>query len=220
MADKIDKFNIADLMTFDTNGVSFNEEALQNYMKDLLSFESLKDVPGMTEEIAESIQNIVLAEAEATEQTNRFENALNALSKGKDLLSNIRSGSDDIVGMIQAAAEMASESGQKLSDFFNSSGFYDAHAYFTGNMSMWNESAIYNYVDKYIDGLEGINGLAPDTVRYIKRIMRMQIQEIGIDDRLNKVLSGTKTVMENIVSGNTNKQITREQLQSLLEVSK
>ncbi len=215
LAKDSDKIDLASLMTFDGDNLTLDRngamDALKDYIVDLFSNEALKQIPGLSDETLAALRSVIAAEVEAEEQTNRLAETFSAVSTAKSFLSDIRTQSDDLLGMIQTAMTMADASGQALSNFLS---------FGTNGEAVWNENAVMRYMGSYIANLTQIGDLSDDAVRSIKSVIYQQVREAGVAEEINDVLSKTREALSYSGNAYNAQQITYDKLQSLLAINK
>ena len=202
-------YDISELISFDAGSFTPNVEKLRKYQMNLFSYENMKDVPGMTRDIALGIRDLVGKELEAADASEKLSNALSNISTAKGLLDNIRSGDGDFFSMFQTAMGMAQSSGQSVEDFFR----------VVNNEVAWNENAVIKWTDTWIDGLSEVDDISEETCEYIRNLARTQVEAADASERAASALDASKGALAGISKLDTNVGVNYEDFKSLIELS-
>ena len=200
---------IDQLLHVDGKTIKASTTALRQYVDGLLSWKKLKNVPGMTEEIAAGIRKSAKAAIEAEQATDAWSTALSSLDKATSAIDSIESG-DDIFKIIPAIQDIAKETGKSVDDFFN----------IVNKKVYWDESAISEWAVSYIDNLQKMREISPSTAKYLKELAAAQIEESVAMGKLNNAVNKYQDANGAITSISIDGKITYDQFQSLINVSK
>ena len=193
-----------------TGAISWNEEAIKSFTGSLVdaipNLQTLEDTfPGITDYLKEN----AFAAAEAEVSYEALSDAISGVGKAADLLTEIHSGSSDILGMLDAVVEMAEQSGQSLDEFFTV-----ANGEFT-----WNEETIRAWSDALVEKIRGLPGVTDEAIEAIKAMARAEVEAATASDLLSQAISGVKTASSLLTDIKSGEGDTLDMLQTVADMA-
>ena len=193
-----------------TGAISWNEEAIKSFTGSLVdaipNLQTLEDTfPGITDYLKEN----AFAAAEAEVSYEALSDAISGVGKAADLLTEIHSGSTDILGMLDAVVEMAEQSGQSLDKFFT----------VTNGEFVWNEETIRSWSDALVEKIRGLPGVTDEAIEAIKAMARAEVEAATASDLLSQAISGVKTASSLLTDIKSGEGDTLDMLQTVADMA-
>ena len=135
--------------------------------------------PGITEYLKEN----AYAAEKAAVSYEALSNAISGIGKASDFMAGIRTGSTDVLSMLEMAIDMAEQSKQPISDFFGviNGGF------------VWNESGANTYLDILMGQVKELPGMTDEAVAAFREMAQAQIDASVASEVLSQAIDGVKT---------------------------
>ena len=205
------KIDLSELLVMDKGKLKVKASTYNKYVRNLLSWDNLKlkNIPGLTLEIAKALQDEAVAAIDAQQAVDALNDTLGNLDTVQSIISGIESGDTDFVSTLKAVQEIALSSGKSVEDFFD---IVNGKAY-------WDETAILKWGLRYIDEMVKLNQLTPETAKHIKELSIAQAKQAVSAGKLNNVVNTVKDTLGAINDVSVDGRLTYDKYKTLLDIS-
>lgn len=191
---------------FDGQNVVYNLDNITAAMYESAS--GLDDLeqkfPGIKEHLIQS----AMASDEAANSYDALSNAIDAVSTASGLLTDIQSGEGDTLDMLQTIADMASQSGQSINDFFT----------VDNRVFTWNKDAITNWATGIVNKLNEFNDVVPETRLALIDMVVAEVEAANAAEQMADAYDDAKSALSGMVDMARGAELTYEAYKDLMEI--
>lgn len=191
---------------FDGSNIDWNLEQINADLAE--SSEGLAELESVFPGISGYISEIMTKTEETTDSLDAFGNVLDNIQSTSDLLTDIESGDGDLLSMLSKVADMAEESGQSINDFFD----------IQDGAIVWNKEAITAWGTAWVDSLEGIADVTPETRELLIGLVAAETEVATAAEKLASSQEKAQSAIDSFNSTSGYVQITAEDYESLIEL--
>lgn len=197
--------NISEFFSVVDGEFTFKEDAATVYLDALI--DKIGELPGVGNDAIEALRKVTKEQMEAAAASEVLSQAISGVKTASSLLTDIESGEGDMLDMLQTAADMAQQSGQRLNEFFT----------IAGTDIQWNKEAIIDWAGNLVDRLSQVVDIAPEVQAYLKGAIASEIEAATAAERMEKAYSKMQTAISSHSDFGGYTQITYDDYQSLIE---
>ena len=160
--------------------------------------------PGIKEHLIQS----AMASDEAVNSYDALSNAIDAVSTASGLLTDIQSGEGDTLDMLQTIADMASQSGQSINDFFT----------VDNSVFTWNKDAITNWATGIVNKLNEFNDITPETRLALIDMVVAEVEAANAAEQMADAYDDAKSALSGMADMARGAEITYDAYKELMEI--
>lgn len=193
-----------------TGAITWDDEALKSFTSSVVNaIPNLEELEAKFPGITQYLKENAFAAEEAKLSYDALSTALSGVGKASGLLTDIQSGSTDVLSMLSTVVDMAEESGQSISDFFS----------IVNGEFVWNEEAIKGWSDALVDKIRDLPGVTEETITAIKALAQAEIEAATASDLLSQAISGVQTASSLLTDIQSGEGDTLSMLQTVADMA-